>query len=246
MSLLTSLVSHWALTEASGTRADSHGTNDLADNSTVASGSGFGGNVADFELNFAEFLDHADNADLSTGDIDFTLAAWVNLESKDAFADQVIIGKASAVPVQEYMLRYDGGQDRFRWIVLDSSNSVGSVTFSATTPSTGTWYLVVAWHDAAANQIGISVNAGTAATTSWTTGVRDGAGEFALGREGGRNTDYFDGLMWGASLWKRVLTSQERTDLYNGGAGLPYASFGGGSFQAAWAFGCNTIIGGPS
>ena len=33
---------------------------------------------------------------------------------------------------------------------------------------------------------------------------------------------YFDGLIDEVGLWRRVLTAQERTDLWNGGAGLTY------------------------
>ena len=44
----TGLVSYWALDETSGTRYDSHGSNDLTDNNTVGYTTGVQGNAADF------------------------------------------------------------------------------------------------------------------------------------------------------------------------------------------------------
>ena len=57
--------------------------------------------------------------------------------------------------------------------------------------------------------------------TSYAGGVMDGANNFQISGFGG--TSY---LMGGRAdevgIWKKVLTAQERTDLYNSRNGLPY------------------------
>src|SRR5688572_29665368 len=75
--LLTSLIAHWRLEETSDTRFDAHSTNHLTDNNTVASATGKLGTAASFTAANQESLAIADNAALSMGDLDFTLAGWV-------------------------------------------------------------------------------------------------------------------------------------------------------------------------
>jgi hypothetical protein len=107
-----------------------------------------------------------------------------------------------------------------------------AVSTTGAAVSTSTWYMVTMWHDATNNQIGIAVDAGSADTAARTTGVNDGTRVLELGRtEGGAL--YFDGMLayWG--MWRRVLSGAERTSLHNSGAGLPYASLGGGSTTLA-------------
>lgn len=223
MALTDNLVSYWKMDEASGDAVDAHGSNTLADNNTVGSGTGKINNARDFESGSNEYFSIADNADLSTGDIDFTIQVWVNLESKGF---NPIVAKWGGTS-QEYLLWYRSDQDKFELLVThDGSTSafVRAATFGA--PSTGTWYCVHAWHDATGNQLGIAVNAGSADTQSHSAGVVNGAEGFKIGNDGFGND--FDGLIDEVGFWKRVLTSDERTELYNGGSGLAYSSFGGG------------------
>lgn len=222
MALTDDLVSFWELEEASGTRNDSHGTNDLNDNNSVGQGSGKVGNCADFESGSSNYLSHADNADLSTGDgVDFTICAWVNLESKPA--EGGIVSKASQVAT-EYILEYVGVSGFFCFAFFVGTNAlVKALSFGD--PSIGTWCFVVAWHDVVDGSYNIQVNDGAVDSTP-DTSFADSALDFQIGRYG--TSQYFDGLIDQVGFWKRVLTTQERTDLYNGGAGLSYAALSGG------------------
>ena len=74
--LTTSLIAHWNLDEASGTRVDAKGGNDLTDNNTVTQATGIVSNAGQFTAANSEYLSIADNAALSTGDIDFTIPLW--------------------------------------------------------------------------------------------------------------------------------------------------------------------------
>lgn len=222
MALTDSLVAYWKLDEASGPRADSHGSNTLTDNNTVASAAGKVATAGDFEFSNQEYLSRADNADLSTGDIDFTLQAWVRLESETADGYSAIMGKWGAAGGREYLLYYLNGVG-FSFSVSSNGTNPTDLTSGFGTQTNGTWYLIHAWHDAANNQLGISVNAGTPTTTSYSAGVFDSGSEFVIGRNtGGGPGGYFDGLIDEVGFWKRVLTSGERTQLYNGGSGLAY------------------------
>jgi len=227
VSLLTNLISYWALDEASGTRVDLHGGHDLTDNNSVGAGTGLVyGTAADFDAASNQFLTLSDHADLSVGDIDFTLAAWVKLADKGTNRD--VAGKGDSDD-QEYSLQYIAANDRFKFTVYTSTGFAGATTVSADafgSPSTGTWYLVVGWHDATENEIAIRVNLQSDAA-SHTTGSYDSNASFAIGIANTNFPGYMDGLIGPVMFWKRRLTLDELNELYNGGAGLPYAAFSG-------------------
>jgi hypothetical protein len=217
--------------EASGTRADSVASNDLTDSNTVGSASGMFANAGDFERDNSESLTLADNDDVSLGDVSFMFRAWVRLESKTGA--QTILAKwgASNGVDREYWLRYFATPDRFEFVVDDGSGSFPTVSAdNLGSPSTGTWYLIHAWHDASANQIGIAVNAGTANTTSWSAGVLAGSGMFRLGAvdESGGN-HFLDGLLDDVVLLEGyILDSIERAADYNDAMGVPFEDWAGG------------------
>lgn len=220
MAVITSLVSYWALDEASGNAIDSHGSNTLTDNNTVAAATGKVSGARDFELDNTESFSVADNASLSVPDQDFSFAVWVNPES--GAARNEILSKGGASDLSYSLLR--AANSGFSFYV---SSGVGFqngtfVDSSAGAPSSGSWYFVVCWHDATANTTNIQVNDGSVDSTSFTFGTYDDVGDFALGQEPFYG-NYYDGLLDEVGFWKKVLTSTERTWLYNSGAGRSYA-----------------------
>lgn len=242
MALTDNLVSFWELEESSDgsapvTREDAHGTNDLTDNNTTPSTTGKVGNCCDFERGNSERLSIADNTDLSTGNIDFTANFWINGETLD---QNPILGK--------WQWGGSGQNEWVAWTQTDakpqfSVSSTGSNTVTVSwgsALSTATWYMITCWHDATADKIYITVNANaTPAETAHTLGVFDGTREFAIG---GSASNFFDGLIDQVGFWKRVLTSDERTSLYNSGNGLSYAAMAGGGGRTtkntrAWPLG---------
>lgn len=214
MALTDSLISYWKLDEASGTRYDSHGTNDLTDNNTVGSATGKVGNAADFIYANTESLTKSDNSDLSVGDIDFTICAWVKF-------DQLLSRATTYIATKDDDWRLYGTWDG---AILFSVTAPSEATTSATATSisNSVWYFVVAWHDSVNNEIGISINNGTPITTSWSNGIRDSNFDFKIGHT-------MDGLIDEVGFWKRVLTSAERAALYNNGIGLSYDRFAASS-----------------
>lgn len=228
MALIDNLVSYWRLDEASGDAIDAHGSNDLTDNNTVGTGAGVISNARAFVRANSEFFSHADNTDLSTGDIDFSFSCWVNCDDP-GIARQIIVAKDDDNLGREYIIATnDGGTSNLRFTVLNGG-SVAQVN-SSTDLSMATWHHIVVWHDASANQIGIVVDDGTPATQSHSGGVANSTGTFQIGaREYSGAENYFGGLIDEVGFWKRVLTSGEITELYNGGAGLAYPFAAGGA-----------------
>lgn len=220
MALTDSLIAYWKLDEASGSRADAHSTNTLTDNNTVTSNPGIINTAAQFTAANSESLSAADSAALSTGNIDFTIACWVYLDSKATRETIATKGGGGASTSDEWILDYLNTSDRFRFFTGGGSYKIATAN-NLGSPSTETWYFIVAWHDAAADTVNIQVNDGAIDSTA-TAGVApsDTTQGFKLGQYA--SSLYMNGRIDEVGFWKRTLTTQERTNLYNGGAGLAY------------------------
>lgn len=176
-------------------------------------------NAAQFVAANAEYLSHPSNADLQTGNVDFTIAAWVSLST---VANCDIVTRWATPTNGEYALVYFSS--RFRFAVTPDGTAASTVTVVASSlgaASAGTWYLVVGWHDALNNTLNIQINNGAVESTPHTTGVYPSAAPFGLSRAsyvGG----YVHGMLDEVGFWKRLLTADERALLWNSGAGLSY------------------------
>lgn len=226
MSLLTDLISYWKLDEASGNGLDAHGSHPLISRSTdPGTGTGIinGGRTSVLEGGNRFNID--DHADLRMGDIHFTFAIWVKLTDLPLSVDNNIFGKFGDANY-EYTLQVDSATDDFEWAVFSGAGFSGpSSVFAGLGPvSTGSWYFIIVDHDPDADEIGIQVNNGTRVTDAHSGGVYAGNEDF--GTFGNTETGGFSlglgGMIDEFGFWKRKLTTQERTDLYNGGAGLAY------------------------
>lgn len=231
MALTDTLVALWELNEASGNRADSIGSSTLADNNTVSSESGkFSQNAALIVSANSEYLSVSDNAALSMGDIDFSIAAWIKINS-DPGTEQGLVTKWNhSAEQREYRIgfRYAGGSAKFYFNISDSggggSQRVSADTLGVITADGSTWYWVYVYHDAANNLIGISGNNGTIDTESHSTGVYDGTSDFVLGRLAS-GIQQADCSIQQVAIWKRLLTSDERITIYNSGTGLAFSGW---------------------
>lgn len=223
MALKDNLVAHWSLEESSGSRADDFGSNTLTQNGGVGTAAGKIGQAAQFVAASSQYLSIADNAALSMGDIDFTVGAWVYLDSTTN--DRGIIGKYGGT-LNEYFLRFRFSNLLFEFFVVSGATIASCPATTAGTPSTSQWYFVVAWHDSIANTLNIQVNNGTVNTVAYSLGVNDSTGQFRVGDIPSLSR-FMDGRIDQPFVSKRVLTTQERTSLYNGGSGLAYSQFSG-------------------
>ena len=209
-----SIVSRWKLNEASGSRVDDVGANDLTDNNTVGSATGqFGELAADFEAGSSESLSIADASQSGldiTGDLSF--AVWVKIES--APGTYSIMGKGTPV------------EDNYRFFYRNSSGLKLNADFwnganetdatVAQNLGTATWHHVVIVFDVSVPKIEIYVDGATvSATTGVTnaTSIANGSGVFYLGELAGAL--FFDGLMQDAIIWNTALSGAEVLSLYD-------------------------------
>ena len=213
--LNAALVAFWKLDEASGVRYDAIGDNDLTDNNTVGQADGKIGNAAQFVVENNEHLSHIDNPDLSVGDIDFTIAAWVLFDS--VTAHRTFFAKWSLD--NEYVVMYQKTTNHFRFCVTHDGSTLSYIDSTLGPASLGVWYLVVAWHDSVNNTLNIQVNNGTVDSAPHALGAFDGTSPFQI--SGTAPTEQImDGRVDAVGLWKgRCLTAAERTELWNGGNG---------------------------
>lgn len=233
MSLLTGLSSHWQLNEGAGaTGIDIHDSNPLTTVTNVGAVAGHIGGARSFTIAGSSILSGADSANLSVGNEDFTIAVWVNFDSVTDF--QALVSKYDGtVNGSEYIIAYSNVANAFRWVVFDGAGGVGAInatTFG--TPLTGVWNFVVAWYDSVADLVNIQINNGAIDSAAYALGSNDGVNPFALGLRGDLP---LDGALDSLSFWRRTLTVQERSDLWNGGAGLDYSGFAGGGAGGSFA-----------
>lgn len=219
-SLLTSLAVYYKLDEASGTRFDSVNSLEMTAVDEAVSGvAGKIGNGATFTAATTTFLRAvATNNAYVCGDIDFTIRAWINITAKPA--NQAFVAKDTS-GAREYILWHDSALDRFTLAVCNGSSPVGTVRANVLgSPALSTWYYVLAWHDSVNNQVGISVNNGTATTAATTGAVGTTTSLFSVGARNfsGQNL-YCSAIVDEVALWKRLLTSDEKATDYNGGTG---------------------------
>jgi hypothetical protein len=81
--------------------------------------------------------------------------------------------------------------------------------------------LLIAWHDDSANTLYLQINDGTPDSASFSGSITDGSGDFMVGSRNGTERHY-DGLIDEVAIFDDVLTSAERTWLYNSGSGRSY------------------------
>lgn len=213
----TGLIAAWDLSEQSGARVDQKGGLDLTDNNTVtgqAAGSPQGGPCSQFTAANSEFLSHASAAALQTGDIDFTVEAWVYMDTIGA--NRRFVARDDEGANREYVLWYFHGGTCFAF-QMGGSTLLGT----GAAPAAGGWHYLVGWHDATADTMNLQVD----------NGAPDSQAEAVISAKNVPLTvgvdsapfNYHNGRMWALRFWKRVLTSDERVLTWNGGLGRTFA-----------------------
>lgn len=188
---------------------------------------------AQFTAASTQYLDIADNTSVTVTGSDFTFATWVFLDT--TATQQGLISKWNGnTDNREYLLEYFQTSDRFEFFINSDGESGASnanvVADNFGSPATGTWHFIMIEHDTAADTISISVNNGTADSTSTTKTVFDGVAPFELGsltNSSGTRLP-LDGRLDSVGFWKRTLTTSEKTWLYNSGTNRVFDELGTG------------------
>lgn len=231
--LSTNLVSVWELEEASGTRVDSHGSNDLSDNNTVGQGTGIQGNCADFEVTNGEYLDiaHASQTGLQPSG-SFSFAAWIQFESTNLTEYHIFSKfKGGAAADRAYRFLYQPSNNRWFFQVHQTgSNSQRNLMyFTDASISTGTWYHIGVVFDSSTPQGIVYKNGSQLSTASAVySSIHASTQPFEIGAHAGGASPH-DGLIDQACFWDTNKNATTFSDLYNSGSGIPYDAGGGGS-----------------
>lgn len=225
------LISHWKLEESSGTRVDAHtaNTNDLTDNNTVLSDTGKIGTAADFERDNDEFL-HISDANQTGLDVtgDYSVSAWIKMETDTLFYSILTKWKFGSSDDRSYAIYYqnDGGTRKL-YVNKSTDGTSGEFKTVNATLAVGTFTHLGFVYDNTAKTFEVFINASSVGVSAAFTnaGIYNGAGDFMLGINGsieGPSGSPMDGLMDEVSIWDRKITSDEITEIYNSGSGLPF------------------------
>lgn len=222
--LLTDLVAHWDLSEASGQRNDSHvNALHLTDNNTVGSSTGVDGvsTCASFDHTASEYLSRADNVLLDPEDQHFTVNFWVRRTNG-----------SSNYP--GYVCKGNSGTSAGGWNITPNSptlnsqicyagarlanNSNRALITPAATENASTWYMYTFSHDPDANLIRLYRDGSSLGTAAITGGVYNTTEALHIGR---LSTVYLTGKIQSVSIWKgagALTVLSHLSWLYNSGS----------------------------
>ena len=211
-------VEGWRKEELSGTRLAQINGNDLSDTNTVTRNTGRIGFAAQYTSSNTEYFTAASSATLQAGDIHFCAWAWCY---PDSVGTNGVLGKFATGNDREWLLDIEASRYTFA-ISTDGldSNIVKLAANSHGLPGTGAWDLAIIWHDPDANTLNIQINDGTVDSVSHSGGINVSTTTFYMGTVTGSGNNW-DGRIDAPGIAKggRVITSGERSDLYNSGNG---------------------------
>ena len=174
--------------------------------------------AAQFTAANSEYLSIADNAALSLGDVDFTFATRIYLDSLGT--NQSICNKYGGTNWEFDINVITSNYIQFSYNSEGTTNNVlNSSPFGALSAST--WYFVICEYDSTNDRMRIYINDTLANTRTSVTGAIDTNSPVQMGSLAG--AQYFNGRRECTGYWKRLLTAAEKTALYNNNVGVAYA-----------------------
>ncbi len=228
--LINGLAAHWKLNETTGDRIDSERDNDLTPVNSPTYTTGIFDNAAQFTSLDNQALTIDDNVKINIENSSFTVACWVKFDNFDNADSNDFVGfagkGASDIPGlnnYSFSLIYRPSLERMQFSFADEN----SISSSATATdfgsiSTGVWYFVIASYETGVDRATISVNNIENHANSPITLYDSSDYGFNIGRGFNRNRYNFNGAVDSFSFWKRLLTDDEKAQLYNSGSGYDY------------------------
>lgn len=239
-SLTTNLVSWWSMDEASGARADSHGSYNLTDGGTTLDMPSPRARIrqaADFDPGTSDYLVGGSTASAYTPQTgSFTVMTWVSFDDIDADNGEVVLGVFGTTSQISWAIRSynaanqaSGAQGVEFQVTSDGSTIVRAAPSVTLANDTDVWYMLLAEYDATNNQITLTVNNSTTAshtaTTAFTGPVFDAAVPLTVGAsyDSGSGANFQNCQVDETAFWTRLLTDEEKAWLWNdeGGRGYP-------------------------
>lgn len=145
----------------------------------------------------------------------FSWSFWMN---GDAFTGGPVLLSKFNASNQSFYFQFDSANNfRFATSSNGTTQSNGDIPW---TPSTSTWYHVVATYTASSNTVQLFVNTASQGTSSTATiSIFAGTSAIDFGQYNGGGGNFFDGKLDEIGFWNKVLSTVEISDLYNGGSG---------------------------
>ena len=200
--LLIGLIAYWRMDEASGTRADIIGSNDLADTNTVGSAAGLLGTAADFEASNSEYLSNGlpTGLDLPTS---YTIDCYIRPEAVGGI--QILHKRENAAQITIYL---NGNQ---------AALYTDAQVLSTPTLANGSDYHVAVARDGTTTA---SVWVNNVETTGTMAGTNTPLSASLFVGQDNAGANFYDGLMQHMAVWRRTLSDAQIAKRYNGGAGF--------------------------
>lgn len=225
MALTDNLISYWPLNEAlsSQNAVDTYNGNTATQEGTPGA---LGSEYREFIPGNSEDFVHSSNASLQTGDINYTLAMQIYLYDTETV--QTWISKYGTNSNDEYGLFMEGNPDTtalFSFAIINAAGDTQTTLYATTfgQPSVNTLYDVAVWHNATANEIGISVD-GVVDTQAYSGGSIATNGPFRIGALGDTAGLFAHGKGKQVAFWKRVLSAGELVTYFD--TGIPNVDVG--------------------
>jgi len=218
MAILDNIKAAWSFDESTGNAADSSGNNFTLTNTGVTYGS-----TSPLVNNYAEWNASGDILRSTTlaawQPTNFTINVWVYRATDAAAGTQGLFCFGN----NDLQVTVVGSADTTNKNKVKILNYGGSDSLSASTIPNNAWTMITIDHTAD-GAFHIYFNAGSADLTTGaeTTTWEAGGNNFTVGNQCNETNQPFIGKMDIFTGWDRVLTSAERTLLYNGGGGLQY------------------------
>lgn len=203
---------------------DEHSTNNLTQVNTPTFVAGKLGQAIELVKANDEYCTIADNAELSLdADTPFTICGWIHPTSipnnGKVFlkAQGDIQGNGT-----EYCLEILASAPSILGFQV-GNNVANQSVFTAQTVFLNLWTFVLCEHDPTNNLLTIALNNNAPVTAAWAGGTHNGNGNLLFGSYRAAGSAHnWDGYLDSWSFFKRLLTADEKTALYNAGDGLDY------------------------
>lgn len=216
--LLTGLLAWYSMGEASGNALDSHtGGYTLTQSGTVGSTTGKVGNARSFNGSASNHLSSSNSVFQFSAT--FYGALWVRITGSTGNNQNVLGRWLFNTNNRSYQLTFTTS-NTIVWVLSSNGTSSTAASTSLTVSETA---FIEFYYDSVAGQIGIAKNGAAFTTTAFAGGLFVGSANFYVGRyQDSTSNSPLNGWLDELALWNRILTTDERTELYNSGAGRGY------------------------
>lgn len=225
MALIDNLIAHWYLGETTGgQRRDSYGDNHLSDNRGVVRTNGKIGFAAGFNESASAFLSLEDESDIEIGASSAAFTAWVWLDNTNT--EYAVFSKYTFSGTQrEFYLKYNNSTSTFGIIIDKDGTAASALQLNDTALLTAqTWNHVAWWWDLSASKAYIQTNNSTIASGTFTGSLHNSTACFLIGAVmiGANASRFMNGRIQSVTMWRRVPTSAEFTQIYNSSDGMDW------------------------